>query len=60
MLTGIFPFSHSTEVLKGKAKLLLDSQFVTSVLPKPTPASHFLGLLLSPAALLCFALLSMP
>lgn len=56
MLTGILPFSHSKEILKGKIKLLLDSQLVTSVLPKPVPAFQFLDLLLAPS---CIALLSM-
>lgn len=49
MLTGILPFSHSTEILKGKVKLLLDNQFVTSVLPKPVSAFQFLDLLLAPS-----------
>lgn len=56
MLTGILPFPHSTEILKGKVKLFIDSQFVTSVLPKLVPAFQFLDLLLAPS---CVTLLSM-
>lgn len=56
MLTGILPFSHSAEILKGKVKLLLDRQFVISVLPKPVLAFQLLDLLLAPS---CIALLSM-
>lgn len=56
MLTGILPFSQSTEILKGRVKLLLDSQFVTSVLPKPSPDFQFLDLLVAAS---CVAFLSM-